>query len=159
MLGDSVQDNLQKMERFFKYNLNIKKILFETNPKEEYGYSKDSIIEYSERLFKVLNDIEYYMETMLDLFSFLDVDKEYLKKYIKALKDELIKIGYNFNDLKQFYKVCFSNMSEELINKVGTNCIGYYFGGVTLKEGKSVNELLHIIHQTVVNDESNYKSN
>ena len=116
------------------------------------------IIKYSEKLFKALNDIEYYMTVMLELFNFSDVDKEYLKKYIKALKDELIKIGYNFNDLKQFYKVCFSNMSEELINKVGTNCIGYYFGGVTLKEGKSVNELLHIIHQTIVNDECNYKN-
>ena len=49
-------------------------------------------------------------------------------------------------------------MSESLVNEVGNNCVGYsMFNGISLEKGKSINEILHIVHQTIINDESNYK--
>jgi len=47
-------------------------------------------------------------------------------------------------------------MSEELVNEVGENCVGYkIFRGVDLSKAKSLNEILHVVHQTIVNNEKN----
>ena len=150
------QENLHKMEKFFKYNIEIKKILFDAMPKETDKYNKDTIMDYSDKLFKAINDIEYYIENVLDSFSFSKDEQKYFKKYIKAIKHELIKCGYHFDKLKAFYETCFSNMREELVNEVGANCVGYkIYRGVSLTKAKSLNEFLHVVHQTVINDENN----
>ena len=126
-----------------------------TVPKEEYKYNRETLIEYSEKLFQALNDVEYYMSVILEKFNFSSQDISYLKNFITALKSELIKCEYDFNKLQNFHNVFFSNMSEKLVNLVGENCVGYsFFSSVDLKEAKSLNEILHVIHQTIVN---NYK--
>lgn len=155
----SKQENLERMEKFFKYNLNIKQILHQVVPKKENKYNQDYLIEYSDQLEKALNDIEYYLSSILEKFNFPDNDKRYFNQFIKALKQELINIGYDFNKLNNFYETFFSNMNEDLVNEVGENCFGYSLqGGVTLSKAKSINELLHIVHQTIVNNENNLNS-
>ena len=145
-----MDEKLQNIERFFKYNFEIKRILHDTVPKEEYKYNKNTLIEYSDKLFKALNDIEYYINVILEKFNFSTEDKKYLKNFIKALKHELIKSGYAFDKLNVF----FANMNEELVNMVGENCVGYsMFRYVDLKEAKSLNEILHVVHQMIVNNE------
>ena len=98
-----MEENLQNIEKFFKYNFEVKKILHSTVPKEEYKYSKETLIEYSDKLFQALNDVEYYINVILDNFDFLEKEKNYFNNFIKALKDELIKSGYDFNKLSIFY--------------------------------------------------------
>ena len=151
-------DSLENMEKFFKYDIEIKKIINKVVPKEEYKYNKETIMEYSDCLFQALNDIEYYIENILNNFNFLDTDKKYFNNLLKIYKDELIKNGYDFSKLKQFYRVCFADMSKELVNKVGCNCFGDGSFGVPLKEAKSLNEVLHIVHQTIINDENNFRN-
>ena len=80
------QEKLQNMEKFFKYNLQIKNILFNTMPKETDKYSKETIMEYSDKLFKALNDIKYYINVILDKFDFLENEKSYFNNLIKVLK-------------------------------------------------------------------------
>lgn len=51
-------------------------------------------------------------------------------------------------------------MREEIINYVGENCFGYnynIFRMASIKMGQSINEILHIVHQSIVNNENNYK--
>lgn len=154
-----MQENLEKIKRFFKYNMNIKNILFNTKPQETDKYNKETLIKYSDKLFQAINDIEYYMNVMLEDFNFLDEDKKYFNNYIKALKNELIKCGYDFNKLSTFYTTCFTNMSEELVNKVGNQIKGAsMYSYVDLKEAKSLNEMLHIVHQTIINNENNFRN-
>lgn len=149
-----MEENLQNIEKFFKYNFEVKKILHSTVPKEEYKYNKDTLIEYSDKLFQALNDVEYYIGVILEKFNFSNEQKSYLKKFIQVLKKELIKSGYNFDKLKMFYNVFFANMSEKLVNAVGENCVGYSFHrGIPLSEAKSINEILHIVHQTIINNQ------
>ena len=154
-----MQENLDKMEKFFKYNLEIKRLLHSIVPVELNGYNKEYIMEYSDKLFQAINDIEYYINVTLENFEFSSNDKDYFKKFIKALKKELIKYGYKYSKLKKFYEVCFSRMSETLIDKVGREIAGGYVDfGVPLKEAKTINEILHIIHRTIVNNENNYRN-
>lgn len=150
-----MEDKLLNIEKFFKYNFEVKKILHATVPKEENRYSRDSLIEYSDKLFQALNDVEYYINVILEKFNFSSADKTYFRNFIKALKDELIKSGYDFNKLKNFYNVFFGNMSEQLVNNVGENCVGYsLMYGIPLKEAKSINEILHVVHQSIINNQN-----
>lgn len=155
-----MQDKLENMQKFFKYNLEIKNILYNAMPKETDKYNKDAIMEYSDKLFKSLNDIEYYINSILDKFNYNDEDKKYFNNLIKIFREELIKCGYDFNLLNNFYKVCFANMSEELVDEVGKNCVGYslWNGAISLSKAKSLNEILHIIHQKIVNNENTLHS-
>ena len=41
-------DSLENMEKFFKYDIEIKKIINKVVPKEEYKYNKETIMEYSD---------------------------------------------------------------------------------------------------------------
>ena len=117
------EESLENMKKFFKYNMEIKKSMYNTMPKEADKYSKETIMEYSDRLFQAINDIEYYINVILENFEFPDSEKSYFSNFIKALKNELIKCGYDFNKLSNFYEACFSNMSEDLVNKVGNEAI------------------------------------
>lgn len=154
-----MQENLDKMQKFFKYNMEIKKILYNAIPKETDKYNKETIMEYSDKLFQAINDVEYYINVILHNFDFLENEKSYFNNFIKSLKNELIKSGYDFNKLSKFYEVCFSNMSQELVNKVGSEIKGGgYLGGVSLSEAKSINEILHIVHQTIINNENNFRN-
>ena len=154
------EENLEIMKKFFRYNMEIKKSLYNTVPKEIDKYNKETIMGYSDKLFQALNDIEYYINVILENFEFPDAEKSYFSNFIKALKNELIKCGYDFNKLSNFYETCFSNMSEELVNKVGDEIKGggYLGPGVALNEATSLNEILHIIHQTIINNEKNFRN-
>ena len=154
-----MQENLEKMKKFFRYNTEIKKSLYNTMPKESDKYNKETIMEYSDRLFQAINDIEYYIKVILENFEFIETEKSYFSNFVKVLKNELIKCGYDFNKLSNFYEICFSNMSEDLVNKVGNEIKGggYIGPGVSLNEAKSLNEILHIVHQTIINNENNFR--
>jgi hypothetical protein len=133
--------------------------LVENLKKEIQRYNNEYIGEYVDKLFQALNDIEYYINDIIEKYNFSKEDKSYFSKFIKVLKDELIKCGYNFNKLTTFYNVFFSNMSELLLKKVGEECFGYSLSlGVPLSEAKSLNEILHVIHQTIINNDENLKS-
>lgn len=154
-IGDHMEENLNRMERFFKYNLEVKHILHQTVPKEENLYNKEYSIEYSDKMFKAINDIEYYINVMMKDYNFSKDDVKYFEHFIKALKQELIKCGYDYYKLKSFYEICISEMNEGLVNEVGENCVGYkIFRGVPLSQAKTINEILHVVHQTVINNEA-----
>ena len=149
-----MEENFNKMEKFFKYNLEIKNILHKLVPKEENMYNKEYSIEYSDKLFKALNDIEYYINVIIKGFDFSEEERKYFNNLVKAMKQELINCGYDFRKLKHFYEVCISDMSENLINEVGENCVGYKIvRGVPLSKVKTINEVLHVVHQTIINNE------
>ncbi len=151
-------ENLDRMEKFFKYDIEIKNILYKSAPKEEYRYDRDSKIEYSNLLFTSINDIDFYLKNIVNNFDFSQDDKKYVKDFIQSIKVELIKCGFDYNKLEKFYNICFSDMREELVNEVANNCYGYGGMGVSLSRAKSINELLHVIHQTIINNENNYES-
>lgn len=120
-------------------------------PKEEYRYNNDTLIEYVDKFYNSIEDIEFYITQIVS--KYFVSDQQYCKTYFAALKKSLLNIGYDFNKLSLFYKNCFSDMSENFVDKVGANCVGYTTFHMPLSESNTVNELLHLIHQSIVNNE------
>lgn len=148
--------NIKKLEQFFKYDLEIKNILYNATPKEEYRYDKNSLIEYSDKLYKFLNDIEFDLKKILSDFK-LDY-KNFINKIFKIYRNKLLECDYNFDKLKIFYEVCFSNMNVDLIDNVRNNSAGYSFKNpiFLIEEASSINEILHVLHSSIINDETYY---
>lgn len=151
---------IKKLKLFFKYDLEIKKILNQIVPLEEYAHSNYTVIKYNELLYKSLKSFRFYFNKMTQLINYDGDEQIYLVNLLDEIEEKLVQCEMNFYAMSRFYNENFAGMRKELVDEVRENCVGYTLGrGVSIKKAKSINELLHIIHQTVVNDEKIYKQN
>lgn len=156
---------LLKLKKIFKYNIEVKKLLAECRPpseatsKSNSKYVVDYVVEkYADKLFYSLRDIKDYIIKMLEMFNYSQFEKDNVLKMFEIYEHELIKCEYNFEKLKKVYKVIFCNMRRELVKEVSENCFGYFLNrGISLTKAQSINELLHIIYSTTVNDKKLYR--
>lgn len=147
-------DDFKKINYFFKYDLEIKKMMVNMSPKEEY-----SSVEYSDILYKSLKDIEYYFNKIISFYHVFQIESNFVNNLFGAFYSFLDKNASNKKRLELFYKSSISELSEDVINLVGENCVGYLLvKGVSLSKCSTVNELLHVMHQTIINDERIFDS-
>ena len=145
---------LKQIEKFFRNDLLIKKAMYESAYNDSYGLDIDSLTKYSDYLSKVLEYIQALLEEMVNHNEY---EVEQLKNKFSKYKEELINCGLNREKLRQFYEKNISNMSEELVDKVSKNCVAYGCGGMSLSPCESINEILHTIHQRLINNEYLYQ--
>ena len=151
---------IKKLKLFFKYDLEVKRILNEIVPLEQYAYNNDSVIKYNELLFKAFKSFKFYFSKMVKLLNYNNIEQKNLINLLNKIEEKLICCSMNFYEMSKFYNENFSGMRKELVDYVRENCIGYTINrNVSLDKAETINELLHIIHQTVVNDEKIYKQN
>lgn len=146
---------IEKYEKFFECNLKIKKILHECIFDEKYSYNKETVLQFSELLEDKIEEIEYYLDSITNLF-YGGIDND-LKNLINICKQKLIDCGSDHIKIKNFIEKYITDMREELVDEVGTNCFGYGGMGVSLGKAQTLNEALHIIHTTIVNNENKYE--
>lgn len=157
-----MDNNLKKVEEFFKYDEVVKKILFDCIPCEEDRYSKETLFERGEKLYKAIDDLEYYFDKIVTLFGYDNTYKEYIKSLFNIYRNELYKCQNNYNKMCIFCDVCLSDMDNEFVAKINDTCIGYFSlfskSDDLIKEAKTVNELLHLFHSMLINNEKVYKA-
>ena len=61
---------IKKLKLFFKYDLEIKKILNQIVPLEEYAHSNYTVIKYNELLYKSLKSFRFYFNKMTQLINY-----------------------------------------------------------------------------------------
>ncbi len=154
-----MENKLDKLKKFFDYNMKIKRVLYESaSNKYMDGYNTSYSIEYADKLHNSFEDIEYYITSIANLFLSEDYQR-YVKALLAVYKEELFKCGSEFNKLRYFYENCFSKINPVLANEVRETCVGYYMfnsGFSLVKKAKTVNEILHVMHAAIVNDETTY---
>ena len=137
---------------FFKRDSDIKKCLVELSPKEQELYG-DGAIEYSDRLYDGIRDISRNMAVIMRNFYQSDT----LEQRLEQIKTDVVEAGANQEKLKQVYQNEFIAMAPDFSDSVRKEAIGYYYrkdlSGVE-KKTKSINEMLHLIHSSIVNDET-----
>lgn len=88
----------------------------------------------------------------------------YLTKSIESIKDRtlnnLAEAKLDINKLSKFYVENISDMSEELVRATKKDFKGYFFCGTgeSLKYMKTLNEVLHVLHSSIVNNNDLYNS-
>lgn len=152
-------NKFEEVNKFLRYDMKVKEILVKCSAVgDNIGTVEMTAAEYSDLLYSSLGDLEFYLIKMCNLYPKFNGDIKYIKQLFSDYKKQLAKNSKDITKLKNFYQTYFSNLSTEVIELVGRNCVGYSYKGVALSEAKTINELLHIMHQTLLNDHNAYES-
>jgi len=145
-------DYLAKIVEFYKDDLAVKDLVMSVTPKEEFEFRPE---QYAKILKTTIEYIKYHICKMLNLL--LPYELKNAENFFKDLEQKLYSCGNDYYYLRNFYEVFLRGMREEIKDEVGKKCKGGGANfGVSLRKAASVNELLHIIHQTVTNNETLY---
>lgn len=153
---DLKQEKTNKIERFFGVNLGIKKELHDLVPKDEDLYSEEDIVKYMDKLYDGLRDFRVDFKMICKC---LDIDKDTMKmidEFIVKIMNEEVNVKYDSLSIRRFFNNRISNMRSEFVSGIkrhfvghtGFNTIESYNGDVT-----TINELLHLFHSYVMNNE------
>ena len=147
------EENFKKMKDFFEYNMKIKEELVKA------GSYIGNEIDYSKKLDNSLRNITLYFRMIFScLYVSLD-EQEYVITFLNNCRDILNNNELSLDQLNEFYKIYFANMDKKLVDKLNRECFGFLLASnSSITDGKSINEMLHIIHHSVVNNENYYES-
>lgn len=153
-------NNLEKLQHFMLVNKRIKKELYEICPPVDDIFNISVIIKYLDNVYSSLKYIFLELEKVAKNYN-----KDFLLPKVMELKKKTMKdflaCKLNIERLRKFYKNDIADMSEELVSLVKRECIGYSgidFPYESIKMANTINELLHVIHSYIINNEVIYKS-
>lgn len=154
-MGEDEQKNFKMVEEFFLSDLSVKNILINNAPEMKYAYNQDAEMEYADKLFETLEDIEYEFSKMLNVFFSNPEVKEFVQNSLEKYKQRLTNCSYRFDEMRKIYQECFSNMDERIVSETKEKLTGYSENNLidVLKNCHSVNEILHVMHFYVMNNE------
>lgn len=156
-------DSLQKLELFFKYDMEIKNILYGIQVDESDKYNRESLDSKRDKIYNSLKDLRWYFKDISNKFM-LSLDKRiddlfdsYVEKLYKCTSNNLNRY---YNNMFIFCNDYLTDLDSSFVRAVGENSIGYsaYSPISCMSKVKTVNELLHMIHMHITNDLSTYNS-
>ena len=155
------EKNYEALKKFFKSDVKIKETMLKLAPNGMEDYDEESRIKYTDKLYDTLRDLEVEFIDISQNFNFGLQVNEAIKMYFTKAKESLLTDS-NSQGMEK-YKTNISNMNEKLIEEVKDNCIGYtstssYDLVQLIGKAGSVNELLHIMHSYIVNNEEILKA-
>ncbi len=153
------QKNLETLKNFIKTDLSIKNDLLELAPNKTDNFDESSKINYIDKLYKSLKDLEFDFKSSLKGFNFDDKINESLTEFFNKEKEKLAISSYNNINCNEIYQNNFSDMSKTFIEDVKKTFVGYTSFNendlnTSIKEAKTINELLHTCHSYIMNNQS-----
>ena len=153
------QKNLETLKNFIKTDLSIKNDLLELAPNKSDNFDESSKINYIAKLYKSLKDLEFDFKSSLKGFNFDDKINESLTEFFNKEKEKLAIGNYNNINCNEIYQNNFSDMSKTFIEDVKKTFVGYTSFNendlnTSIKEAKTINELLHTCHSYIMNNQS-----
>ena len=153
------QKNLETLKNFIKTDLSIKNDLLELAPNKSDNFDESSKINYIDKLYKSLKDLEFDFKSSLKGFNFNDKINESLTEFFNKEKEKLAIGNYNNINCNEIYQNNFSDMSKTFIEDVKKTFVGYTSFNendlnTSIKEAKTINELLHTCHSYIMNNQS-----
>lgn len=155
-----MEENLVKIENFFRLDLKIKDLLCKCKPEELNTYNDELGIKYGEKLLDVLEIIkDCFYQMILEMNLGNDIEKIVNERF-ELYKNKIINSNYDLDKLKAIYKNYFYEMDEGIISRIKNECVGYTFPDINsvAKDCLTINELLHLFHQYVTNNENYYQT-
>ena len=153
------QKNLETLKNFIKTDLSIKNNLLELAPNKTDNFDESSKINYIDKLYKSLKDLEFDFKSSLKGFNFDNKINKSLTEFFNKEKEKLAIGNYNNINCNEIYQNNFSDMSKTFIEDVKKTFVGYTSFNendlnTSIKEAKTINELLHTCHSYIMNNQS-----
>lgn len=142
-------EEFEKFVNFFKRDAAIKKTLVGLAPTEDDYYDP---VSYQDRLYKGFEDISFDLRAIMQDYH----QSDELEKRLESIKIGVIHSS-GYEELKDTYREDFADMRSSFVDDVKKETVGYYLwrNPYSLdKKAKSINEILHLIHSSIVNNEN-----
>lgn len=158
-MDENKMKNLEAMKEFFERDMKIKETLMSLAPTEADDYDELSKMEYVDKLEKGLNSLEYDTLASIKKFGFGEELNNTIREYFANKKKSMAVGKYEAGICQKIYNSEFASMSENFIEEVKEGFVGYaFFSNPSklpgfVKKAKTVNELLHSIHSSIVNND------
>lgn len=158
-MDENKMKNLEAMKEFFERDMKIKKTLMSLAPTEADDYDELSRMEYVDKLEKGLDSLEYDTLASIKKFGFGEELNNTIREYFANKKKSMAVGKYEAGICQKIYNSEFASMSENFIEEVKEGFVGYaFFSNPSklpgfVKKAKTVNELLHSIHSSIVNND------
>lgn len=153
----------ENLKKFLGSDMKIKEMLLKLAPTEMDDSTEKGRMQYCDKLYKALKDLEVEFISMFQNIAGgnQDIIKK-IKTHFKQAKEAFNLKEYDYGVIKKLYKDQFSNMSTKLVEEVKSEFVGYtiFRGnlGQMIGKSRSVNELLHVMHSYVLNNDGLLKS-
>lgn len=155
-MDEDKRKNLDAMKEFFERDMKIKETLIRLAPTEADDYDELSRMEYVDKLEKGLDSLEYDTLASIKNFNFGEELNNTIKEYFVDKKKSLNIGKYEAGICQKIYNSEFASMRENFIEEVKEGFVGYARSSEQsefAKKAKTVNELLHSIHSSIVNND------
>ena len=158
-MDENKMKNLEAMKEFFERDMKIKETLMSLAPTEADDYDELSRMEYVDKLEKGLDSLEYDTLASIKKFGFGEELNNTIREYFANKKKSMAVGKYEAGICQKIYNSEFASMSENFIEEVKEGFVGYaFFSNPSklpgfVKKAKTLNELLHSIHSSIVNND------
>ena len=158
-MDENKMKNLEAMKEFFERDMKIKETLMSLAPTEADDYDELSRMEYVDKLEKGLDSLEYDTLASIKKFGFGEELNNTIREYFANKKKSMAVGKYEAGICQKIYNSEFASMSENFVEEVKEGFVGYaFFSNPSklpgfVKKAKTVNELLHSIHSSIVNND------
>lgn len=150
------QSALENFKKFLKSDMQIKERLLNLAPTEMDDVDEESRIEYVDRLYNALEEMKLEFIEIVQNFDLGSECINMIEEYFKAKSKALLIGRFNSGICQELYRNHFSCMTDEIIEGVKKEFIGYKIDvdiGNMIQKSKSINELLHVMHSYITNNE------
>lgn len=148
---------LKIIQNFFEIDNKIKKGMYDNVPPGDKEYLDTvSLCKYTDNLESFFKDTFSELKNSSGyIFGDDSIIIEKIEELEKSCFDNFYSCGLDVVKLRKFYEQYVSNMEELFVGAVKRGCRGYTdYDNVPIYMVSSINEMLHLIHSIVVNNEN-----
>ena len=112
------KEKLQALKNFFESDMKIKETLVKLAPSKIDDLDESSRIEYVDKLYKGLENLEEEFLSSVEKFEFAPEVNDAIKKYFKKEKETLLVEKYEPGICQKLYASQFSMMDKKFVEEV-----------------------------------------
>lgn len=150
-----MNENYEKLDKFFKIDLKIKDLILKTRPNEK-TYDTSGAIKYVDNLIKELDTIKDYFFWIIDTYNMTPYLKDVINNSFNEYNEKLLNSNYDYDRLTRIYEECILKMTSGLDKELQKNLFGYNINRKeveSFEKCKAINDYLHAFHFYIVNNE------
>lgn len=155
-----MNENYEKLDKFFKIDLKIKDLILKTKPNEK-TYDTSGAIKYVDNLIKELDTIKDYFFWVIDTYNMSPYLKDVINNSFDEYDEKLLNSNYDYDRLTRIYEECILKMTSGLEEKLQNDLFGFNVNRKeveSFEKCKTINDYLHAFHFYIVNNEKIFHS-
>ena len=155
-----MNENYEKLDKFFKIDLKIKDLILKTRPNEK-TYDTSGAIKYVDNLIEELDTIKDYFFWVIDTYNMSPYLKDVINNSFNEYNEKLLNSNYDYDRLIRIYQECILRMTSGLEEKLQNDLFGYnaFREEVeSFEKCKTINDYLHAFHFYIVNNENIFQA-